>query len=110
MQDRVRHSRINVLAVLPSSTRNGVGVLFQTGFSKLNSRPTDTSVYASSGSSRRRLQDSRPGWIRCLLSCRALSSPTTCRFIPALSGLPVIQEESQLEIRVSQRFVARFSI
>src|SRR5438552_14280084 len=27
-----------------------------------------------------------------LLSCRALSSPTTCRFIPALSGLPVIRE------------------
>jgi hypothetical protein len=36
--------------------RNGVGVLIQTG-----------------------LQDSRPGWSRCLLSCRALSSPTTCR-------------------------------
>jgi hypothetical protein len=28
-------------------------------------RPTDTSVYASSGISRCRLQDSRPGWIRC---------------------------------------------
>ena len=27
--------------MLPSSARNGVGVLFQTGFSKLNSRPTD---------------------------------------------------------------------
>src|SRR6516164_3890028 len=26
-----------------------------------------------------------------LLSCRALSSPTTCRFIPALSGLPTIR-------------------
>src|SRR5205823_3655230 len=52
-------------------------------------RPTDTSVYASSETSRSRLQDSRPGWSRCLLSCRALSSPTTCRFIPAHSGLPV---------------------
>ena len=30
-------------------------------------------------------QDSRPGWIRYFLSCRALASPTTCRFIPALS-------------------------
>src|SRR6516225_3870408 len=28
-------------------------------------RPTDTSVYASSNTSRRHLQDSRPGWIRC---------------------------------------------
>jgi hypothetical protein len=27
-------------------------------------RPTDTSVYASSDTSRCRLQDSRPGWIR----------------------------------------------
>src|SRR5712664_2480202 len=27
--------------------------------------PTDTSVYASSDTSRHRLQDSRPGWIRC---------------------------------------------
>ena len=27
-----------------------------------------------------------------LLSCRALSSPTTCRFIPALSVWPVIRE------------------
>ena len=25
------------------------------------------------------LQDSRPGWIRYFLSCRALASPTTCR-------------------------------
>jgi serine/threonine protein kinase len=39
-----------------------------------------------------RLQDSRPGWIRFLLSCRALSSPTTCRFIPALSGWPTTRE------------------
>src|SRR5499425_1751810 len=29
-----------------------------------------------------------------LLSRRALSSPTTCRFIPALSESPTIQEES----------------
>ncbi len=36
-------------------------------------RPTDTSVYASSDTSRHRLQDSRPGWIRCspFLSFRA---------------------------------------
>src|SRR5207253_7861711 len=46
-------------------------------------------VYASTDTSRCRLQDSRPGWIRYFLSCRALASPTTCRFIPALSGLPV---------------------
>ena len=33
-------------------------------------------------------QDSRSGWIRYFRSCRALASPTTCRFIPALPELP----------------------
>src|SRR3989442_14855058 len=55
--------------------------------------PTDASVYASRNTSRCRPQDSRPGWIRYFLSCRALASPTTCRFIPALSELPVTREE-----------------
>jgi hypothetical protein len=36
------------------------------------------------------MQDSRPGWIRCFLSCRALASPTTCRFIPAYGVLSPI--------------------
>src|SRR5664279_4404433 len=40
-------------------------------------------VYASRNISRCPLQDSRPGWIRYFLSCGALASPTTCRFIPA---------------------------
>jgi hypothetical protein len=34
----------------------------RTSFSKLNTRPTDTSVYASPAASRRRPQDSRPRW------------------------------------------------
>src|ERR1700692_4877763 len=50
--------------------------------------PTDASVYASGNTSRCSLQDSTSGWIRYFLSCRALASPTTCRFIPALSGSP----------------------
>ncbi len=49
--------------------------------------PTGPSVYASTDTSRCRLQDSRPGWSRCLLSCRGLAPPTTCRFIPALGVL-----------------------
>jgi hypothetical protein len=32
------------------------------------------------------------GWIRYFLSCRPLSSPTTCRFSPALSELPISWE------------------
>src|SRR5215475_180454 len=55
-------------------------------------RPTDTSVYASSVTSRCHLQDSRPGWSRCLLSCKALSSPTTCRFTPAHSDIPTTRQ------------------
>jgi hypothetical protein len=47
--------------------------------------PTNASVYASNDTSRRRPQGSRSGWIRYFLSRRALSSPTTCRLIPALS-------------------------
>jgi hypothetical protein len=65
-----------------------------------------------------------------LLSCRALSSPTTCRFSPALSGLPVIRpkhfmalEHPQSETRelqcsgvgnyaprISKRLIKPFSI
>src|SRR6267378_2033843 len=56
--------------------------------------PTDASVSASRNTSRCPLQDSRPGWIRYFLSCRALASPTTCRFSPAHSGLPVTQPRS----------------
>ena len=50
------------VAFLPSErSRRAV----QSAFRSSIARPTDTSVYASSGISRRRMQDSRPGWIRC---------------------------------------------
>src|SRR6266436_10216292 len=52
-------------------------------------------VYASRDTSRCLLQDSRSGWIRYFLSCRALASPTTCRFIPALSEFPVTRARSR---------------
>src|SRR5260370_7490502 len=32
------------------------------------------------------------------IAARALSSPTTCRFIPALSGLPTIRPRSDLSL------------
>ena len=50
---------------------------------------TSPNTSASRNTSRCPLQDSRSGWIRYFLSCRALASPTTCRFSPAHSGLPV---------------------
>ena len=87
-------TRADVAAVLPSSISERSRHPDPSAFRSSIARPTDTSVYASGDTSRSHLQDSRPGWSRCLLSRRALSSPTTCRFIPAHSGLPVIREES----------------
>src|SRR5262250_3610777 len=81
----------SVVAVLPSSSRNGVGILIYGLFAAQSPRPPMPLVYASSVTSRCHLQDSRSGWIRYFLSCRALAFPTTCRFIPALSRLPVTQ-------------------
>src|SRR5882672_3692906 len=80
---------ISVVAVLPSSLPERSRHPVPSAFRSSIARPTDASVYASSDTSRCRLQDSRSGWIRYFLSCRALASPTTCRFIPAHSGLPV---------------------
>ena len=84
---------INVVVVLPSSLPERSRHPDPSVFRSSIARPTDTSVYASSATSRCHLQDSRPGWSRCLLSCRALSSPTTCRFTPAHSGWPTIRPE-----------------
>jgi LmbE family N-acetylglucosaminyl deacetylase len=56
---------------------------FQKKIDMLDARPTDTPVYASSDISRWILQDGGPRWSRCLLPCRTLSFPATCRFIPA---------------------------
>src|SRR6266852_1422756 len=76
-------------AVLPSSYSEWSRRPDLRAFRSSIAPPTDASVYASRNISRCPLQDSRSGWIRYFLSCKALASPTTCRFIPALSGLPV---------------------
>ena len=52
-------------------------------------RPTDTPVYASSYISQWRLQDSRPGWIRCSFPV-GLFHPYNMPVYPALSGWPSI--------------------
>src|SRR5438477_2228700 len=84
---------IDVVVVLPSSlpersrhpVPNGLFEAQSPGppipLSTLQARPRDLAC-------KTRGQDG----FAALLSCRALSSPTTCRFIPALSGLPVIRE------------------
>src|SRR5215472_8788249 len=55
---------ISVVAVLPSSLPERSRRPVPSAFRSSIARPTDTSVYASSDTSRYRLQDSRPGWIR----------------------------------------------
>jgi hypothetical protein len=69
-------------AVVPSSIRKESASWFCVFRSSI-ARPTDTPVYASRVISRCLLQNSGPRWSRCLLSCRTLSFPSTCRFIPA---------------------------
>jgi hypothetical protein len=51
-------------------------------FSELNAHPAYPLVYASPNTSRYSAQDSRPS-VSLLLSCEALSSSDSCRFIPA---------------------------
>src|ERR1022692_2575853 len=81
-------------AVLPSSYSEWSRHPNLRAFRSSIAPPTDASVYASRNTSRCPQQDSRPGWVRYFLSCRALASPTTCRFSPAHSGLPVTRPES----------------
>jgi hypothetical protein len=84
---------ISAAAVLPSSYSEWSRHPDLRAFRSSIAPPTGASVYASRNTSRCPQQDSRSGWIRYFLSCRALASPTTCRFNPAHSGLPVIREE-----------------
>src|SRR5262252_2794236 len=55
---------VNVVVVLPSSLAERSRHPDPSAFRSSIARPTNTSIYASTGISRRRLQDSRPGWIR----------------------------------------------
>src|SRR6266852_5742774 len=79
---------ISAAAVLPSSYSEWSRHPDLRAFRSSIAPPTSASVYASRNTSRCPQQDSRSGWIRYFLSCRALASPTTCRFNPAHSALP----------------------
>jgi hypothetical protein len=62
-QDRTGHSRFTWLSCcLPPTGMESAS--WTNGFSKLNIRPTNTSVYASVHTLRCTPQDSRPGWTR----------------------------------------------
>jgi hypothetical protein len=87
----------NAAAVLPSYFTPCSRHCDQVTFRSSIAGPTGFTVYASTNTSRCRLQDSRPEWSRCLLSCRGLAPPTTCRFIPALGVLWAIRTEPDFE-------------
>src|SRR5207253_7116232 len=76
---------------LCDQARSGINKRKNIGGRESPPGPADTPVYASGNTSRSRLQDLRPGGFAAFLSCRTPSSPTTCLFIPALPGLPVIR-------------------
>src|SRR5215510_6244271 len=82
------HSRLTRPTVLPSPLRQEVGVLIQRFFEAQSPRPpiplSTLRLTPRDATRKTRGQDG----FAVLLSCRALSSPTTCRFIPALGVLP----------------------
>ena len=83
----------NVAVVLPSSHLHRVGALNHRLFEAQSPRPliplSTLRPTPRDAARKTRGQDGFAG----LLSCRALSSPTTCRFIPTLEGLPTIRTE-----------------
>jgi len=84
----------NVVVVLPSSHLHRVGTLFQRVFEAQSPRPLiPLSTLRPTPRDAARKTRGQDGFA-ALLSCRALSSPTTCRFIPTLEVLPVIQDRS----------------
>src|SRR6516162_6595725 len=91
------HSRFAWLPYCLPPTRNEVGILIYGLFAAQSPRPPMplSTLQASprDDACKTRGQDG----IRYFLSCRALASPTTCRFIPALSGLPATLSRMQLD-------------
>src|SRR3954469_13776257 len=70
-------------------------------FSKLDTQPACTPVYASLGTSQHPMQNSGPSGL-LLLSRKALSSSTPHRFIPAHHGL--LLDEAPADDLINRRF------
>jgi hypothetical protein len=86
----------NAAAVLPSSSRNGVGILCHGLFEAQSPRPLIPLSTLQSPPHDEACKTRGQDGFAVLLSCRTLSSPTTCRFSPALSGRPVTCPEPTL--------------
>jgi hypothetical protein len=82
------------VAVLPSSHPERSRRPIPSAFPKLNS-PAHQYLWSTLRSTPRDAARKTRGQdgFATLLSCRALSSPTTCRFSPALDGLPTARTE-----------------
>src|SRR5262245_54759255 len=93
------HSRLSRSTVLPSPFRQKVGVLIHRLFEAQSPGPPiplSTLRAPPHGVTRKtRGQDG----FAVLLSCRALSSPTTCRFIPALDVMSLCRTSEFLSHR-----------
>src|SRR3954471_11462750 len=89
-------SRLTQPAMWPSSSSGESRHPDQPVFRSSMAPPTDPSIYASTSPSRDEPQDSRPRWIRFLLSGRTLSFPTICRFYP---GAPCVTGKPENDLR-----------
>src|SRR5262245_31996276 len=84
----IGHSRLTRPTVLPSPLRQKVGILEQRFFEAQSpGPPIPLSTLRAPPHDVTRKTRGQDGFA-VLLSCRALSSPTTCRFIPALDVQP----------------------
>src|SRR5215813_13053711 len=94
------HSRLTQPTVLPSPLRQKVGILKQRFFEAQSpGPPIPLSTLRAPPRDVARKTRGQDGFA-VLLSCRALSSPTTCRFIPALDVIP---PNRRLEARLTKR-------
>src|SRR6266436_7516363 len=82
------HSRLARLPCCLPPTRNEVGILIYGLFAAQSPRPPIPLSTLQAASRDVACKTQGQDGFATLLSRRALSSPTTCRFIPALSGLP----------------------
>src|SRR6266446_6621351 len=86
------HSRLAWLPCCLPPTRNEVGVLIYGLFAAQSPRPPMPLSTLQETSHDVPCKTRGQDGFATFLSCRALASPTTCRFIPALSGLPVTRQ------------------
>src|SRR5580693_8466118 len=93
------HSRLAWLPCCLPPTRNEVGILIYGLFAAQSPRPPmPLSTLQETPRAVPSKTQGQDGFATSF-PCRALASPTTCRFIPAHSGLPVIRSKPAVSAR-----------